>query len=466
MAGRRALLIATDKYADNRLPRLFAPLSDVKRLAAVLRDPDIAGFDVLPTLYNRPSVAVGAAIGKFYRDARRDDLVLLYISGHGLKDLDDHLYLAMTNSKLDNLDFSAVPSRWLRGVMDECRSKRKVLILDCCYAGAFPPGTRRKGEAAVDILAQLRGHGTVVLTSSDAMRSSFEDYDVTEAGQPPSSVFTRFLVAGLKTGQADLDEDGVITLDELYRYVHDRVTELRPEQRPKRIADIEGDIVIARNINWAVPQPSAQPATAPQAEADPLPPPSPVDRAATARHRRRPAALIAAGVPAVALAVAVPLALSASAPPTRHSPGPGSATVNARGTATSPGHGGTSPAASGNGGRTQPAGGSTIAPPAPAVGSTVLVRSGNPVRPSGPTRSSSPTASSNRVRSSGPVSSGSPQEVPIPDVIGLTPAQATRELESDGFSVVVVHSSLQAGTVFQYSPTGQAPPGTTITIWC
>jgi hypothetical protein len=67
-------------------------------------------------------------------------------------------------------------------------------------------------------------------------------------------VFTRYLVQGLRDGSADLDGDGDITIDELYTYVHDRVIDETPRQRPKRQDNVEGRIVIARNVNWVLPQ--------------------------------------------------------------------------------------------------------------------------------------------------------------------------------------------------------------------
>lgn len=51
-------------------------------------------------------------------------------------------------------------------------------------------------------------------------------------------MFTRFLVEGLTTGEADLDSDGGISLDELYSYVYDRVIEEMPQQRPKKQLDV------------------------------------------------------------------------------------------------------------------------------------------------------------------------------------------------------------------------------------
>ena len=258
MEGRRvALLVATDRYQDTDLTRLAAPASDAKQLAAVLRNVRIAGFEVT-RLYNRPHYVVGRAIGDFYRDRRRDDLTLLYFSGHGVKDEDGNLYLAMTDTDRENLQFTGVSCEQIRATMEVCRSQQKVLVLDCCYAGAFPAGFGPKGDPAIHALEQLGGRGCVVLTSSDAMQLSFEGGQVTEVGPAslrsgPSSLFTRYLIEGLRTGKADLDGDGDITLDELYSYVHNRVTDEQPLQRPKIKEDVEGRICFAQNIYWALP---------------------------------------------------------------------------------------------------------------------------------------------------------------------------------------------------------------------
>ena len=47
-------------------------------------------------LVNEPHYVVGEAIADFYGGARRDDLTLLYFTGHGVKDDEGRLYLAMT----------------------------------------------------------------------------------------------------------------------------------------------------------------------------------------------------------------------------------------------------------------------------------------------------------------------------------------------------------------------------------
>lgn len=270
MSRRVALLIATYSYQDAELSQLISPAHDAEALAAVLKDPDIAGFEVT-TLVNQPHHLVGQALGDFYARRRGEDLALVYFTGHGLKDEEGDLYFAMTDTRRDSLLFTALSADHVNRAMDTSLSRQKVLVLDCCYSGAFPPGRTPKADTQVNALERFRGRGRVVLTASDSTQYAFEGNHLTGQGEP--SVFTRHFVAGLRTGQADLDNDGDITLDELYAYVYDQVTAEIPRQRPKKLANVEGTIVLARNIHWtpsAPSTPSTSPRSAPSRPAVPL----------------------------------------------------------------------------------------------------------------------------------------------------------------------------------------------------
>jgi hypothetical protein len=251
MANRHALLIATETYADPALRRLTAPGGDARALASVLSDPSVAGFEVT-TLVDEPHHVVGEAIGEFYRGRRRDELTLLYFTGHGVKDDDGSLYLAMANTRRDSLMFTALAAELVDRAMAGCPSRQKVLVLDCCYSGAFPAGKLAKAGTDVHTLERFQGRGRAVLTASDATQYSFEGDAV--VGSAARSVFTRHLVAGLRDGSADLDGDGDVTVDELYSYVHERVVAEMPRQRPKHQSDVEGRIVLARNPQWTLPE--------------------------------------------------------------------------------------------------------------------------------------------------------------------------------------------------------------------
>jgi hypothetical protein len=250
VAARRALVIASYTYADGGLRHLVVPAHDAEAFAAVLSDPEIAGFHVT-TLINELHHVVGKAIADFYVGSRRDDLTLLYFTGHGLKDVEGRLYLAMANTRLEALRFTGISAALLNEAMEESPSRRKVLILDCCYSGAFPPGRATKADESVHTVERFQGKGRAVLSASDATQYAFEGDDVRGSGT--SSVFTRHLVEAIRSGAADLDQDGDIALNELYSYVYERVITEMPHQRPKKQENVDGRILIARNVHWTLP---------------------------------------------------------------------------------------------------------------------------------------------------------------------------------------------------------------------
>ncbi len=60
--------------------------------------------------------------------------------------------------------------------------------------------------------------------------------------------------------------------------------------------------------------------------------------------------------------------------------------------------------------------------------------------------------------------SAGPQLVPVPNVVGMSVQQATQALQAAGFQVQV-NSFTRFGKVFDFSPVGEAPRGSTITIY-
>lgn len=247
MGRKLALLIGTSTYEDDSFAPLSASEHDIAALAAVLKHPDIAGFEVT-TLINRPRAAVGTAIGDFYRDCRGDDLTLIYFTGHGQKDTEGRLHIVLTDSRHDNLLFTALPAAQIDQAISESMSRRKILILDCCYSGAYASGYTPRANDSMHALEQFGGRGLTVITASDSLGYSWE-----ASNDARESVFTRHLVEGMRDGSADLNGDGDITLDELYDYVFDRVVAELPKQRPQMQDHIDGRTVVARNVRWAVP---------------------------------------------------------------------------------------------------------------------------------------------------------------------------------------------------------------------
>ncbi|MFI6099444.1 caspase family protein [Lentzea sp. NPDC051213] len=243
---RYALIIAAYEFADQGLSSLRAPAHDAARLGEVLADPRIGGFDV-QTLINSPAFEVNEAVEEFFADREPDDLLVLHFSGHGVKDEAGELHFATSGTKLNRLAGTAVSADFVARRMNRSRSRRIVLLLDCCYSGAFGRGMVARAGGAVGLEEQFGGSGRAVITASSAMEYAFEGAAVADASESEPSVFTSALVEGLESGEADRDQDGHVGLDELYEYVYDRVRRVTPHQTPgKWMLDVRGDLHIAR----------------------------------------------------------------------------------------------------------------------------------------------------------------------------------------------------------------------------
>ncbi|WP_316750590.1 caspase, EACC1-associated type [Streptomyces herbicida] len=251
--SRHALIIANDSYQDPGLKKLRAPAQDAVALARVLGDPGIGGFEV-EVVRNELAHVIWRRIDEFFSDRRPSDTLLLHFSCHGLKSESGALYFAATDTLPRLLDSTAVPAGFVRRRMASTRARSIVLFLDCCYGGAFSQGAdavRAAGDVNVlDSFAGEKlggGRGWAVITASNSMEYAFEGTELTEGAEPGTSVFTSVVVQGLATGEADLDEDGRVSLDELYEYVFDRVRERNPHQTPSRTVDMQGDLYLARS---------------------------------------------------------------------------------------------------------------------------------------------------------------------------------------------------------------------------
>jgi WD40 repeat protein len=119
-----------------------------------------------------------------------------------------------------------------------------MLLLDCCYAGAFAAGS--KGDEGVHLKEEFEGRGRAILTASNAIEYAWEGETLSGQGKP--SVFTSAIVDGLESGDADRDGDGKVSLYELHEYVTERMLAAASKQTPlKWELGIEGALYVAHN---------------------------------------------------------------------------------------------------------------------------------------------------------------------------------------------------------------------------
>lgn len=315
MASRyRALLIGNSTYPadEHNLQTLKGPVKDIAALNRALIDPGSGLFaDVDVTLLpEATSPRAIRALGRFFGTAARDDVLLVYFSGHGKLDQAGRLHLCMQDTESTDLLSTAVSSARIKEFADASRARNVIIVLDCCYAGAF------RGADLGDAVA---GPGRYVLTSCRGTQLA-NDATV-ENG---TSFFTQHLVDGLVQAAADQDGDGYVTFSDLYAYVDRRLREAG-KQIPQRRVDGDGDVRLAKRPQPVPAQTTAAPPLArhtetihpsqPQEQPGPGSPPgsSLADNGATVQDttpappgprtgRARRGVIVAAGAAAIAIA--------------------------------------------------------------------------------------------------------------------------------------------------------------------
>jgi hypothetical protein len=231
-----AVVIGVGRYESPSIPALRYSVADAEAMHAVLlASGNFKKENVLlltdrterkPTLRN-----IKYALGTFLaRAAGKDDTVIVYFAGHGAPEVDrrgverDGLakYLIPSDADPEDLFSTALPMDDLQGIFDRIEAERVVIFLDACYSGAAGGRTfaaRRTRAGAVDdlFLQRLtRSRGRVIVTAAQPSEVSVE---LPELGH---GIFTYFLTEGLR-GAADLNRDGIVSLQELYEYVEQEV---------------------------------------------------------------------------------------------------------------------------------------------------------------------------------------------------------------------------------------------------
>ena len=248
MGRRVALLIGNSTFLpDSGLDNLRGPVNDVERLAAVLGDPERGNFEVR-TFLDRPGSEVFPAIEDVVNDATRDDLVLIFYAGHGKLDGGGRLCLAMAETQSRRVFSTSISASGLTSLLGNSNAGAIVLLLDCCYSGAMSKEFHR-GSATEELGALAREvSGLHVITATTGTQTAREREE--ESDGHYMGAFTRQLVEGLRSGAADRDGDGIVTLSDLERHLRETVR----QQTPRRTShDASGDPVIAR----ALPQATA-----------------------------------------------------------------------------------------------------------------------------------------------------------------------------------------------------------------
>lgn len=255
--GRKfALIVGVSKYRyhDGGLTDLAYAGADARAMRDFLVQPEGGGFapgDIVFLEDEKGTVeAVRAALNSFLPKAGADDLIFIFLAGHGSPDpyAPQNLYFILNDTKVADMPSTALPMTELQEVLDhQVRAGRVVVFVDTCHSaglsGETLVGARGFENNLINLYASrlFTEAGRAVLTSSDVNEVS------REAPQwgGGHGVFTWALLEGLR-GAADADEDRFVTAGELFAYVRARVREETAfRQNPRVLPGLNADLALA-----------------------------------------------------------------------------------------------------------------------------------------------------------------------------------------------------------------------------
>jgi hypothetical protein len=258
-----AVIIGVGGYESSSVPKLRYPVADADAIYQTL----IAsgGFkkeNILlltdkterkPTLRN-----IKWALGTFLaRSAHKDDLVVIYFAGHGASEVDQRgierdglsKYLVPIDADPDDLYSTAMPMDEMQNVLARIEAERVTVFLDACYSGAAGgrtfASTKTRAVNVDDLFLErlTRSKGRAIVTASRPSELSIELADLGHG------VFTYYLVRGLQ-GSADLNRDGIVSLQELYEYLAQEVSRksrsVGGNQHPMMKGELEGILPLTK----------------------------------------------------------------------------------------------------------------------------------------------------------------------------------------------------------------------------
>ncbi len=253
--------IGVSKYRDSKYNLRFAA-KDAADVMNLYRGAGARGGSGSQThlldLTDEKATKTGIAQAReWLKQTHPNDLVILFAAGHGITDAQQDYYFGTYDIDPSQPQVNGLPYEQFEALLDGIPALRKLLLLDTCFSGeidkeaptvvaeaaktrdgvvkmrafravnvvaeesAAQPSVATGTQHFEDLFADLRrGTGAVVISSA-----SGNEYAL-EGEQWKNGVFTYALLNGLKSGKADANHDGTVSVGELQAYMIEEVRRL------------------------------------------------------------------------------------------------------------------------------------------------------------------------------------------------------------------------------------------------
>jgi WD40 repeat protein len=214
------LSLGVSDYSDPQIQKLDFAAIGASTMASLFRERTIGLYRTKTSeLLDRDAIRplwrdyAAQAARELSADVGPDDLIVMYLCGHGIRDRrTNQWYFVTADARYNDLmndryeDLLSFDDLAMLGSLP-CR---KLAIIDSCHSGAVQPVMRNDDLKAA--MRMLQGDVVLTMTASEGEEEAAEQKD-RQLGR-----FTSHLVDALH-GVADRDQDGIVTLHETIDHV-------------------------------------------------------------------------------------------------------------------------------------------------------------------------------------------------------------------------------------------------------
>lgn len=227
--------VGVSNYKSASLTKLGYAAKDAEDFIGAVSASDLSmygkiGSSTLLTDAKATKSNIEKGIVSLLRNAQQDDVIMLYLSGHGVSEGGDTYFMsvdASADEPYTGVDFAFIRKNMLKMTDKKCRV---LIFMDACYSGAmFAAKSELKNLtfAEPDIIG---------FYSSSASQTS------AEMKAAANGLFTKALLEGL--GGKARNKDGEITTVSLQKFVSDYVSEQSRGKQTPIVENKIGDIVL------------------------------------------------------------------------------------------------------------------------------------------------------------------------------------------------------------------------------
>lgn len=244
-----AVIIGINEYEAPRLRLTYAVPDAYGIMKSLKALPDSLFREIrVHQLFDAASTPAGIAkLFEEIKDTEPDDVVVIYLAGHGDSDAEQWYFIPADFPlpyRKENLKERGVSSGFFRDALSQLDARRVLLLLDTCKSGSLVGGIEDYlDRRSIHRLGSAVGMFVVAATDKDQLAS--------ESATIGHGIFTYTVLQAL-TGAADIEpQDGNVTVGELVAFAEDQV----PTFSQKYAKRQQWPLIFARGIDFTVGRP-------------------------------------------------------------------------------------------------------------------------------------------------------------------------------------------------------------------